>query len=118
MKNSKIIVKPFIFITIASVLLIGIFLIIIFQEKIQITKNGKDFEAKCISTYTKGSRSSHHKLITVYVFEVTSPNEIKGETFEKAKSGYSVGKTYKGKYIDNGEEHSILHDRYEYQILE
>ena len=40
-------------------------------------------------------------------------------TCEKAKRTYHVGRTYKGKYIDNGENYNkIMHNRYEYQIEE
>ena len=116
--NKKFPTKPFIIITIISIMLIGFFVIVSMQEKSYIINNGKNFEAKCIDVYKKGSRSSHHKQITVYVFEVTYPNEIKGEKFEKTHSKYSVGRTYKGKYIDNGENHNKLHRRYEYQIVE
>ena len=110
--------KIFITITLTSILLIGLFVIIIMKEKSNIIKNGMDFEAKCIDVYKKGVRGSHHKQKTVYVFEVTSPIEIKGEKFEKVNPKYTVGITYKGKYIDNGENHNKIHNRYEYQIVE
>ena len=77
-----------------------------------------DFEAKYIDVYKKGVRGSHHKQKTVYVFEVTSPSKIKGEKFEKVNYKQTVDRTYKGKYIDNGEKHNKIHNRYEYQIVE
>ena len=77
-----------------------------------------DFEAKYIDVYKKGVRGSHHKQKTVYVFEVTSPSKIKGEKFEKTNPKYTVGRTYKGKYIDKGENHNKIHNRYEYEIVE
>jgi len=49
-----------------------------------------DFEAKRIDVYKKGARGSHHKQKTVYVFEVTSPIEIKGEKFEKVNPKYTL----------------------------
>ena len=116
MKNKKKI-KIFILITLASIILIGFFVIIIMKEKSYILKNGEDFEAKCVDVYKKGVRGSNHKQQTVYVFEVTYPSEIKGEKFEKANPKYTVGRTYKGKYIDN-EKHNQIHNRYEFQITE
>ena len=110
--------KIFITITLTSILLIGLFVIIIMKEKSNIIKNGMDFEAKCIDVYKKGARGSHHKQKAVYVFEVTSPSKIKGEKFEKVNPKYTVGRTYKGKYIDNVENHNKTHNRYEYQIVE
>ena len=117
MKN-KIMTKPFIIATIVSIIVVALFLIIIMKEKSYIINNGKDFEAKCIDVYKKGSRRRRYKKLTVYVFEVTYPDEIKGQKFEKVNSKYKVGKTYKGKYIDNGENRNVIHRRYEYQITE
>lgn len=122
MKNN--INKPFIIVSLLAVLLVGFFVIYIVHEKTYIIKNGKDFEAKCVDVYTKKGNSgtklkNHNRIIRVYAFEVTYPSEIKGEKFEKANSKYHVGRIYKGKYIDNGEKYNkILHNRYDYQIIE
>ena len=119
MKNNK----TFVIISVLSVILIGFFVIYIMNEKNSIIKNGKDFEAKCIDVYTrKSSRRSnlgnHNGSKRVYVFEVVYPSNIKGKQFKKTSKRYTIGRTYKGKYIDNGEKHNILKNRYEYQIIE
>ena len=96
--------KLFIIVSVLAILLVGFFVFYIVHEKTYIIRNGKDFEAKCVDVYTKKGNSgtkqrNHNRIIRVYVFEVTSPSEIKGERFEKANSKYHVGRTYKGKYI-------------------
>lgn len=116
--NKKIMTDSFIIIIIISIALMGFFITIIMREKLYIINNGKEFEAKCIDKYIKGSRSSHHRQITVYVFEVTFPNSIKGEKFKKSNSKYNVGRIYKGKYIVNEKKSNKLHKKYEYQIVE
>ena len=122
MKNNKVLTIPFVIDSLLAILLVGFFVIYIINEKSYIIRNGKNFEAKCIDVYTKKENSgsklnNHNRMIKVYVFEVTFPNDIKGEKFEKTNSKYHVGRTYKGKYIDNKEK-NIMHSRFEYQILE
>ena len=124
-KKNKIFTKPFVIISILSVLLVGFFVVYIMTQKNFIIKDGKEFEAKCIDTYTRNEGSGskgldgHNKMITIYVFEVSYPNELKGEKFEKTKGRYRVGITYRGKYIENGENYNkIMKNRYEYEIME
>ena len=113
---------PLIISLVLSVLVISFFVFFILRDRANIIKNGKDFKAKCIDVYTKETKGSnglisHSGLRKVYVFEVIYPKEIKGVKFEKARSKYHVGLTYKGKYIDNGNIHNIMHNRYEFQII-
>ena len=109
--------KAFIVITILSVLLIGFFIFYTSYERRYILKNGKDFEAKCIDKYKDHVNGKKYELQTVYVFEVISPSEIKGQRFEKTRSKYRVGLTYKGKYIENKKE-SLIHKKYEFQLID
>ena len=111
--------KIFLIISIGAVLLVVFFVFFILHEKHYIINNGKDFEAKCVDVYKRkrSTKNNRNRIITIYVFEVTSPNEIKGKRFEKARSKYQVGRTYKGKYIINKNK-NIFHNEYEYQIIE
>ena len=116
-KTKKTIKWVFISMGIVFVLLAALVIYIAFianNETEKTLSEGSDFTAVCTEKeYRK--KKNHSQARYRYHFEVTEPEEIKGETFTKVKVDYEVGDVVHGKYIDNSEK-GLARSRYHFEI--